>query len=124
MKPHILVIDDDVSLLEVMEILLSSYGFVVTKCADSTKAFEMAKLVKPQAIIVDSVMPKVSGNILAAEFKNDAELGNVPILLLTPHAAMAGSIPLKMPTKYVLHKPFNSDGFLDAVYDMLTDSWE
>jgi len=60
-KGKILVVDDEADLLETMRFRLEAAGYEVITALDGAKALEVAQKIKPDLIIMDVMMPGVSG---------------------------------------------------------------
>jgi len=75
----------------------------------------MAEAYRPDLIILDVKMPKMSGYMVAAILAKDPNLKNIPIVLLTSTAQIAGNITLDVPTKYKLSKPFKPEKILQVL---------
>lgn len=123
-KPKtILVIDDDASVREVVSLILSAEGYTVLDAAEGETGIAMAKTHKPDAIILDVTMPKMSGYLVANLIAKDASINNTPILLLTGRAQMAGGISIDVPcVSYKLDKPFNHEEIIEVVDKMVNKS--
>ena len=59
--PKILIIDDDMTALDIVDFLFEDKGFEVVRSADGRSAVEYLKEVKPDIILVDLMMPHMSG---------------------------------------------------------------
>lgn len=121
-KPKILIIDDDPSIVEAVDILLSSKGYKILKARNGEEGISMSQTHLPDAILLDVMMPKLSGYAVAAFLDRDPELKKIPKLLLTGTAQIAGNITIESPTKYKLTKPFNPDELINLIQKMLKKS--
>jgi two-component system phosphate regulon response regulator OmpR len=103
-RPHILVVDDDNRLRELLRKFLSENGFRVTTAADSAEARAHLGHIAFDLLILDVMMPGESGLDLAAALRRDSA---VPILMLTamgePEDRIAG---LELGADDYLPKPF------------------
>jgi CheY-like chemotaxis protein len=80
---YVLVIDDDPVQRDLIERFLSKEGFTV-RCAGSGEAgLRIARQSRPAAITLDVMMPEMDGWSVLAELKADAELRDVPVIMLT-----------------------------------------
>ncbi len=80
---YVLVIDDDPVQRELIERFLSKEGFTV-RCAGSGEAgLRLARQSRPVAITLDVMMPEMDGWSVLADLKADAELRDVPVIMLT-----------------------------------------
>jgi DNA-binding response OmpR family regulator len=79
----ILVIDDDPDLVESVTMILESKNHEVIQAYGGIEGLEKAKAEKPDAIILDVMMPDTDGYAVCKELKGDPEYCDIPILLLT-----------------------------------------
>jgi two-component system alkaline phosphatase synthesis response regulator PhoP len=86
----ILVIDDDPDLVESVTIILENKNHDVIQAYGGIEGLEKAKTEKPDAIILDVMMPDKDGYEVCKELKGDPEYSDIPILLLT---AVVSQIP-------------------------------
>ncbi len=77
---HILVVDDDVNILDLVNIHLTRAGYQVTKAEDGIDALEQAEKAIPDIAIVDVMMPIMDGFTLTKELR---DLYDIPVILLT-----------------------------------------
>ena len=86
----ILVVDDDPDLVESVTMILESKNHEVIQAYGGIEGLEKAKAEKPDAIILDVMMPDKDGYEVCKELKADPEYCDIPILLLT---AVVSQIP-------------------------------
>ena len=82
-EPHLLVVDDDVRLRELLRRYLSDNGFRVTLAADAAEARGSLASFAFDLIVLDVMMPGESGLDLTRALRTDPKLPRVPVLLLT-----------------------------------------
>ena len=82
-RKKILVIDDEMISLEFFEVMLSKLGFVVEKADNGEEGFAMVKKFFPDLIIMDNIMPKMSGWELTKVLKADPKYREIPIIMLS-----------------------------------------
>lgn len=78
--PHILVVDDDNRLRELLRKYLSEHGYIVLTATDAKDARTKLKSLAFDLIVLDLMMPGESGLEFAADFRKTSD---VPILMLT-----------------------------------------
>lgn len=78
---HVLVVDDDVRLRSLLSRYLAEQGFRVTTAAHAVEARDRLRVVEPDVVVLDVMMPGESGLDLVASLR--ATRSSVPILLLT-----------------------------------------
>ena len=82
-KKRILVVDDEIEFVKAIQIRLEQADYEVLTAYDGEKGLEKAKQCKPDLIILDILMPKMTGGDVAAVLKMDKELSHIPIIFLT-----------------------------------------
>lgn len=80
----VLVIDDDPNLRDALQLVLRDNGFNVCTAPDGEIGIARALQDRPQLIIVDMMMPKVSGFVVIEQLKQQHQL-HTPIIMLTGH---------------------------------------
>lgn len=80
---EILIAEDSSTQAEKLRFLLEDHGYTVTSAADGKQALIAARQRRPALIISDVVMPEMDGFVLCGEIKQDEQLQEVPIILLT-----------------------------------------
>lgn len=85
----ILVVDDDVHTLDVLTFSLGIDGHEVIRAADGRAGLALAARVRPDAIILDVMMPLVDGFTATRRLRAMPEFERTPILLLTARATDA-----------------------------------
>jgi signal transduction histidine kinase/CheY-like chemotaxis protein len=79
----ILVIDDDPAVRDLMSRFLSKLDFHVVSAANGEEGFRLAKKIKPMLITLDVVMPECDGWTVLNRLKSDAELADIPVIMVT-----------------------------------------
>ena len=79
----ILLVEDDDRLASVYETRLQAEGFTTKRVANGEDALAMALQVKPDLILLDVMMPKVSGFDVLDILRNTPETANIKIIMLT-----------------------------------------
>lgn len=79
----ILLIEDDTTLTAVLRIGLQSKGYTVTVAHDGLEGLKKAAEVRPDLIVLDVNMPKLSGFDVAMRLKEKDEFRQTPIIMLT-----------------------------------------
>ncbi len=79
----ILVVDDEPDMIEMIKAALESAAHEVVTASDGQEGIEKAKSEKPDAIILDIMMPGKDGFVTCKELKGDPACKNIPVLILT-----------------------------------------
>ena len=113
-KQRILVVDDDSGVLEAIKIILVDSGFKV-KTIISTDEFEKVMTrFKPDLVMLDIWMPKISGEVLCLKIKEDDNLKKIPVVLLSA-SNRTEKISKKCKADDYLTKPFDMEELIETV---------
>ena len=117
--PRILVVDDTPALLDVVRKCLEEEGYHVRTCLESRHAVQMAQEDPPDVIMLDVVMPEVSGWDVLASLRTDPAFQGTPVIVCTAYVAEAiGRLEeLKGPDQHLglLPKPFEIEELIEVV---------
>jgi CheY-like chemotaxis protein len=82
--PHtVLVIEDDADLSEVLSVYLRHEGYLVAIAPSLADARRLSREMLPSAVLLDVMLPDGDGLAYAAELRADAELGEIPVVVLS-----------------------------------------
>jgi len=120
----ILIIDDEEDFCFVLQRNLEAVGdFETEVCIDSTKAIDKVNSFRPDLIILDVMMPEVSGSDIASELKSREDTKNIPIVFLT--AIITNDEAEKRSNivggQYFLAKPIEIEILVKAINKFLTE---
>jgi CheY-like chemotaxis protein len=82
-KPVVIVIDDDESVLELMDRFLTKEGFSVRTANNGADGLELARTCNPVAITTDVMMPGMDGWSVITALKSDPKTAQIPLILVT-----------------------------------------
>jgi len=116
----ILVVDDDHAIGDSVEALLQAKGFLVLRAADGMEAVAVAQKEMPSLIILDLLLPKMSGFDVCGTLKQSMATSRIVILMLTALGQM-GDVEkaFSVGADDYLIKPFESDRLLRKVAKLL-----
>jgi two-component system, OmpR family, phosphate regulon response regulator PhoB len=83
MAKRVLIVDDELDVRVFMTTLLETNGFRPIATEDGKQGLELARKHKPSLVIMDVMMPRESGIYLYRELKKDADLRNVPVIMVS-----------------------------------------
>lgn len=81
--PRILVVDDDTLCSALIRAVLTRAGHAVTLASDGAAALTLTEAEPPDMVLLDFMMPGLSGPEVAARMRGQRGMGEVPILLLS-----------------------------------------
>ncbi len=79
----ILVIDDDITSLDIVSYLFEKKGYEVERCADGFSAIESIQEIEPDILIVDLMMPNINGVETVTRIRRDLKIEDTPIIAFT-----------------------------------------
>ena len=82
-KPLILSIDDDADIRRLIEQILLNNGYEVITAESGKKALQLINTLKPDLILLDAMMPEMSGYDLCAKLQENNETAYIPVIFLT-----------------------------------------
>lgn len=87
-RPRVLLVDDDEDVRHMTRVSLGFEGFDVTEAPDGTAGIEAVRAGKPDAVILDVMMPGLDGLEVLRQLREDPDLADLPIVLLTAKAGI------------------------------------
>jgi two-component system response regulator MprA len=112
---HILIVEDDADLRRMFRTALTLAGFVVHDAAVGLDALRRIDQHPPDLIVLDLMLPDISGVVIRQEIAAHAHTRSIPIVVVTGSTIDVGT--LKVPC--VLRKPVTPDELLAAVQNCL-----
>jgi DNA-binding response OmpR family regulator len=82
-QKKILIADDETVNLDFFEVMLSKLGFVVEKSDNGIETLEKVKKFQPDLIILDNIMPGMTGREITKTLKNDPNFRDISIIMLS-----------------------------------------
>jgi phosphate regulon transcriptional regulator PhoB len=106
--PKILVVDDEKDIVELIAFNLQKEGFVIVKAYDGKSALLLTKTQKPDLVILDLMLPEISGLDVCKAIRNNSGTSSLPIIMLTAKADELDKIlGLEMGADDYITKPFS-----------------
>jgi CheY-like chemotaxis protein len=116
----ILLVEDDEDFRVGLAELLRSEGYLVTCAANGLEALEYLRNgAKPNLVLLDLMMPVMSGWDFRAKMLEESALASIPVILLSASVSEPDAASLRA-TAY-LNKPFNLDSLLEMIDGTLLD---
>ncbi len=122
-RPYrLLVVDDEPDIRELVALNFAVEGFEVLTAADGYEAELVARAGRPDAIILDIMMPGRDGLEVLAALKADPLTSDVPVVLLTAKSSDADVwAGWRSGTDYYVTKPFDLDMLVRYVSNLVRD---
>jgi CheY-like chemotaxis protein len=115
--PNVLVVEDHADLREMLAVLLESEGFHVQTASNGAEALKVMHATRPAVILLDLMMPVMSGDEFRRRQLAEPEYANVPVICMT--AAHDGPQRARSihATEY-FQKPVDFDRLITAVREL------
>lgn len=119
---EILIVEDSPTQAEWLNHLLSQEGYAVTVAANGKQALAAAHQHKPGLVISDVVMPEMDGYTLCKEIKSQAEMKDIPVILVTSLSSPQDIIKgLECGADNFIRKPYDENYLLSRIDFVLTN---
>jgi len=106
-NPKILVVDDEPDVVSLIERTLAAEGFQVVSAYDGIGALDLASTERPDLVLLDIMMPMMSGYEVCQTLKSNPATQNIPIVCLSSaHSPDARNHALKAGAATLITKPF------------------
>ena len=79
----VLVVDDNINFLQLAQMALGTGDYEVHTATDGQDGLEQARVIKPDIILMDVMMPRVSGLEMMRMLLAEEELKDIPVLVMT-----------------------------------------
>jgi phosphate regulon transcriptional regulator PhoB len=120
---RVLIIEDDRDIVELVRYNLANEGFQVSAAFDGGTGLSTLKKTPPDLLLLDLMLPKLSGLEICREIRKDDSLNRLPILMLTARGDEADRVVgLEMGADDYVTKPFSPRELLARVKALLRRS--
>lgn len=105
---RILIIEDDKDIVELVRYNLEKEGFHIVACGDGASGLAQIRKSAPDLLVLDLMLPKLSGLEICKEIRRDNSLNRIPILMLTARGDEADRVVgLELGADDYVTKPFS-----------------
>ncbi|MFI5253444.1 MAG: PleD family two-component system response regulator [Bacteroidota bacterium] len=116
LRKKVLLVDDDRLLVMSFRDVIKVAGYELETAAMGMEAWEKLQKFSPHIVILDIVIPEMSGFEIARKMKSDANLRKIPILMLTGLRSPSDATDAKLAgADEVLLKPINPEKLLERI---------
>lgn len=108
LRARVLVIEDDKDIVELVRYNLEKEGYQITACGDGATGLAQTRKSPPDLLLLDLMLPKLSGLEICKEIRRDERLARLPILMLTARGEEADRVVgLELGADDYVTKPFS-----------------
>lgn len=121
-KRRVLIVDDDVAIVEMLEDLLTRDGrFEVRSASNGFEAGAMTSEFRPDILLLDYMLPDINGNIVCQRVRNDPNLAQTKIIIVSGAVAPSEVAQLMAAgADDFIKKPFDVDTLISRMVELLS----
>jgi DNA-binding response OmpR family regulator len=108
---QILIVDDDPTIRSVLEALLEDEGFTPVTAANGREAVERVRQDPPALVLMDLMMPVMSGVDAVRQIKSDSATAGIPIIAMSAGFILRESVD-NLLADSIISKPFDLDALI------------
>ncbi|NJK82767.1 MAG: response regulator [Saprospiraceae bacterium] len=117
----VLIVDDEPNIVVAVEFLLQQEGYAVLKAFDGNTALALATQHQPSLVILDVMMPSMTGFEVARKIRENPLLEDTHIIFLTAKGTTADKFEgYANGAEAYLAKPFDNQKLMDTINEMVT----
>jgi DNA-binding response OmpR family regulator len=113
-RKRILIVDDDSSLLSVLQLILEEEGYLTHTSVDASNMESLLSF-QPDLILLDVLLSDADGRMLSRRLKNQDTTRHIPIVLMGTSLSVVATLT-KSGADEFLKKPFDLDAFLATIH--------
>jgi len=122
-EKHIVVIEDDPEMIELVKLILAKDGFKVTGAGNGREGLETIQEVGPHVVLLDLMMPDMDGWEVYQSMKANDTMKNIPVIIITAKAQSIDKVlglHIAKVDDYIT-KPFSPTELLNSVRKVMTN---
>lgn len=90
MSKKILIVDDEPDVITFVSAVMEENGYTSIGAKDGVEGLEILRKEKPDLVLLDLMMPKKSGITMFQELRNDPDMSNIPVVVVTGVSEVTG----------------------------------
>lgn len=90
MSKKILIVDDEPDVITFVSAVMEENGYTSIGAKDGVEGLEILRKEKPDLVLLDLMMPKKSGITMFQELRNDPDMSNIPVVVITGISEVTG----------------------------------
>ncbi len=120
-EKNILVVDDSSTNVVLLNAVLAQHGYEVISALNAKEAYRIVNKQKPDLILLDLLMPEISGFDFLEKIKKDQKLKNIPVVIISAVGTKENiNQTRRMGAIHFISKPVNVDELLNTVGKLLS----
>ena len=122
MMKKVLIVEDEVTILELLSTILSDCKqYIILRATDGKEAISIARKEKPDLILLDLLLPRMNGYQVCESLRSDPETACTKVIMITGMTQRSDRLMgEKVGVDAYITKPFNSGSLVEKVKELLT----
>jgi DNA-binding response OmpR family regulator len=116
---RVLVVEDDASVRSYLQVLLEGEGYEVITATDGLQGLLQLDIQHPDAVILDLMMPNVSGDRVIRQIREDGKMKEVTVLVVSGRHDVRESFGPLLGEENVFEKPFEPSALISRLGEIL-----
>jgi len=121
MPKRVLVVEDEEAVRELEKFILEQHGYEVMEARDGLEGLTKAEFRKPDLILLDLMMPDVSGGRMFDEMRHHPATKDIPIVVVTGKPDAHEMFDDAIGEDNVIMKPFEADALIERIRSHIGD---
>ena len=118
-KKRVLLVEDDESVRQLVRVTLQMNDFDVVEAKDGLEGLLFLDMHRPDAVVLDLMMPDVGGERMLAQLRATMETKRVPVVIITGKPEVSPEVIGLVGKENFFPKPFDPDAVIDRVKAMV-----
>lgn len=117
----ILIVDDSRTIVRALQLILERAGYITYTAADGIQAISLARRQRPDAILMDVVMPVMNGFEATRVLVNDPQTSSIPVIMMSGTEQVSDRVwGTRLGAKGFIAKPFEKNDLLVKLESVIT----
>ncbi|HYH27364.1 MAG TPA: response regulator [Actinomycetota bacterium] len=114
-RKRVLLVEDDESVRQLVKITLEMNEYTVIEAKDGLEGLLLLDVHKPDAVVLDLMMPDVGGERMLAQLRATPETKRTPVVIITGKPEVAPEVVGLVGRENFFPKPFDPDAVIDRI---------
>jgi len=116
MAERVLIVDDNPDVIATTRWMLETRGFVVEAATSGSEALEVLKVRPPSVVLLDVMMPGMSGHEVLETIRRDPKTAKLPVVLVTAKSGAQDFLAgYQKDADYYVAKPYSAEDLVHAI---------
>ncbi len=118
-RPKVLLVEDDESVRQLVRVTLEMNDFEVVEAKDGLEGLLLLDMHKPDAVVLDLMMPDVGGERMLAQLRQTPETKGTPVVIITGKPEVAPEVMGMVGNDNFFAKPFDPEAVIARLRSLL-----